>query len=328
MPATNIRDTMMRHWQLMQLLPRHPASVTSKLIHERVADAGYQVTRRTIERDLQGLIEAGFPVVSDTSQEPYLWSWDARTPTFTLPTPSVSDALLLAMVKDYVGPMLPPQMLDALRPYLDRAVQVLDSAKSHNTLAGWRDKVHAVLPTQALIAPDVDPEVHRVVSDALMQEMQLEITYDSMSGKKGQTMTVHPHAIIHRGQMTYVIGTCWNYTDMRHLALHRIKKATNTLISMVKQADFNLPAYLAQGHGDFGDGTMRDLDIRVSPGLGEYLAECKLTTDQVLAKVDEPEGWYRLQARLRDTPQLRWWLLSQGGELVVLDKSTTSPGFV
>jgi len=210
---------------------------------------------------------------------------------------------------------LPPQMLDALRPYLDRAVQVLDSAKSHNTLAGWRDKVHAVLPTQALIAPAVDPEVHKVVSDALMQETQLEITYDSMTGKKGQTMTVHPHAMIHRGQMTYVIGTCWDYTDMRHLALHRIKKATNTMIPMVKQADFNLPAYLAQGHGDFGDGTMRELDIRVSSGLGEYLAKCKLTADQVLTKIDEPEGWYRLQASLPDTPQLRWWLLSQGDEV-------------
>ena len=97
------------------------------------------------------------------------------------------------------------------------------------------------------------------------------------------------------------------------------------MIPMVKQADFNLPAYLAQGHGDFGDGTMRDLDTRVSPGLGEYLAECKLTADRVLTKIDEPEGWFSLQARLPDTPQLRWWLLSQGDELVVLDKDTAAP---
>jgi hypothetical protein len=39
----------------------------------------------------------------------------------------------------------------------------------------------------------------------------------------------------------------------------------------------------------------------------------------------EPEGWFRLQARLPDTPQLRWWLLSQGDEVVVLDKSTAAP---
>jgi hypothetical protein len=70
---------------------------------------------------------------------------------------------------------------------------------------------------------------------------------------------------------------------------------------------------------------MRDLVIRVSPGLGEYLAECKLTADQVLTKIDEPEGWFRLQASLPDTPQLRWWLLSQGDELVDMNKSTTAP---
>jgi len=53
-------------------------------------------------------------------REPYLWSWDAAAPALALPVPSLSDALLLAMVRDYLGPMLPPQMLDALRPYLDR----------------------------------------------------------------------------------------------------------------------------------------------------------------------------------------------------------------
>ena len=316
MPSTNIRDTMMRHWELMQMLPRQPASATSRSIHDGLKDSGYEVTRRTIERDLQGLVDAGFPVVVDTTQEPYLWSWDANTPSLTLPAPSVSDALLLAMVRDYVGPMLPPQMLDALRPYLDRAVQVLDSAKGHNSLANWRDKVHAVLPTQVLIAPAVNGEVNRAVSDALLQETQVEIVYDSMSGKKGQAMTVHPHAVIHRGQMAYLVGSCWDYKDMRRLALHRIREATNTYLPMVKQADFNLTEYLAKGYGDFGEGEMRALDVKVSPGLAAYLDECKLAANQTLTPVKKPAGWYRLKARLPDTPQLRSWLLGQGEEVI------------
>ncbi len=325
MPATNIRDTMMRHWQLMQMLPRRPAAVTSRSIHEGLTDTGYQVTRRTIERDLQGLVDAGFPVVVDATQEPYLWSWDANTPTLTLPAPSVSDALLLAMVRDYVGPMLPPQMLDALQPYLDRAIQVLDSAKAHNTLASWRDKVHAVLPAQALIPPKIDPEVNRVVSDALLQETQLEIIYDSMSGAKGKIITMHPHALIQRGQMSYLVASCWDYKDMRRFAMHRVRGAVNSHLPMTKQADFNLNEYLAKGYGDFGDGSMRDLDIKVSPDLAEYLRECRLSTDQTLIKMDDAQGWYRLRATLADTPQLKWWLLSQGDELVVMDDSKNTP---
>ena len=306
----------------MEMIPRQPRAITSKAIHENMEVAGYSVTRRTIERDLQGFIDAGFPVVADTTQEPYLWSWDAKTPALTLPAPSVSDALLLAMVKDYLGPLLPPQMLEVLQPYLDRAVLVLDGAKANNTLANWRDKVHAVLPTQALIAPAIPVDVQRAVSDALLQETQLEITYDSMSGKKGQAMTVHPHALIHRGQMSYLVCTCWDYTSQRRLAMHRIRGATNTYTPMVKQPDFNLPQYLAQGHGDFGTGEMRNLAIKVSPDLAAYLEECKLTADQTLTKMDDEQGWYRLQTRIADTPQLNWWLLSQGSELVVLDEPT------
>ena len=130
MPLANNRETMMRHWRLMELLPRQPRSIATKAIHERLEEVGFKVARRTVERDLLGFVEAGFPVVVDNSREPYLWSWDAAAPALTLPVPSVSDALLLAMVRDYLGPMLPPQMLDALRPYLDRAVQVLDGAKN------------------------------------------------------------------------------------------------------------------------------------------------------------------------------------------------------
>ena len=317
MPSANIRDTLMRHWRLMELLPRQPHSITTKAIHKRLEEAGFTVTRRTVERDLQGLMESGFAIVVDTTQEPYLWSWDAKTPAMTVPTPSVSDALLLAMVKDYVGPMLPPQMLDALQPYLDRAVLVLDSAKANNTLANWRDKVHAVLPTQVLIAPEIPVEVQRAVSDALLQETQLEVIYDSMSGKKGQAMTVHPHALIHRGQMAYLICSCWDYKDMRRLAMHRIREATNTYTPMVKQADFNMLQYLAQGHGDFGEGELRNLDIKVAPELAAYLDECKLTKDQKLTPLKKPEGWSRLTAQLPDTPQLKSWLLSQGDDVIV-----------
>jgi|GEM_PF-2572281 hypothetical protein len=54
-------------------------------------------------------------------------------------------------------------------------------------------------------------------------------------------MTVHPHPVIHRGRITYVMSTCRDNADMP------------------------------------------------------------------------------------DTPQLRWWLLSQGDELVVLDKITAVP---
>lgn len=115
--------------------------------------------------------------------------------------------------------------------------------------------------------------------------------------------------------MTYLVCTCWDYTSMRNLALHRIRKAVNTFAPMVKQVDFKLASYLAIGRGDFGSGELRNLDLTIAPGLAEYLAECKLATDQVLTHLDEPAGWYRLQVKLPDTPELERWLLGQGGEV-------------
>ena len=88
-------------------------------------------------------------------------------------------------------------------------------------MASWRDKVHAINPNQTLIPPKIDPEINRVVSDALLAETQIEIIYDSMQSGKGKSVNIHPHALIHRGQMSYLVGACWQYKDMRRFAMHR-----------------------------------------------------------------------------------------------------------
>lgn len=56
----------------MELLPRQPQYIATKVMHERLEEAGFTVTRRKVERDLQGLMESGFVIVVDTTQEPHL----------------------------------------------------------------------------------------------------------------------------------------------------------------------------------------------------------------------------------------------------------------
>lgn len=312
MPASTGRDTIFRQWTLLQAIPREPQSTSAAQLHDKLRQAGYTVTRRTVERDLNTLMRAGFAVWVDDTQEPYLWSWRKSATSFSLPVPSVSDALLLAMVRDYLRPLLPTTMMDALAPYLDKADGVLGSAGKSNQLARWQGKVRVALPTQPLLAPAINPAVHATLSECLLQETQIDLTYASRSGGKTTALRVHPHALLQRGQVMYLLGTCWDYTDMRRLALHRIQAATNTYTPMAPLPGFNLDEFLKNGYADFGNGGMKQLDVRVAPSVAEHLMECRLSEDQRLTPVDEPEGWFQLQATVADTPQLEWWLRGFG----------------
>lgn len=59
---------------------------------------------------------------------------------------------------------------------------------------------------------------------------------------------------------------------------------------------------------------------RVSPRLKRILDETKLADDQVFSG-PEDDGWYELQAMLRNTWQLRWWVLGHIEDMVVLEPS-------
>lgn len=53
----------------------------------------------------------------------------------------------------------------------------------------------------------------------------------------------------------------------------------------------------------------------------EHLYETPLSMDQVITP-DKQDGWVRVEATIRDTSQLRWWLLGFGEQVQVLRPSS------
>lgn len=67
-------NTLLRQWQLLRLLPRYPAKIKAADVQSHLQRAGFRVTKRTVERDLQNPSGA-FPITSDERERPYGWSW-------------------------------------------------------------------------------------------------------------------------------------------------------------------------------------------------------------------------------------------------------------
>lgn len=314
MPSNH--ETLLRQWQMLRWIPRYPGKITATQLKEKLDAEDFNVTKRTVERDLIDLSLA-FPLTVDDRSKPHGWSWQKDAAAFDLPGLANNESLALAMVEQHLATLLPASTLSALAPYFKAAKQHLSAIPKAAHMRTWPDKVRTVPPTQPLIAPTIKPEVQQAVSEALLYDRQLLIGYRKRGQTKASELRVHPLALVQRGGLIYLLTRIFDYEDMRTLALHRITSATMLDEAIQPPDGFNIDEEIAKGRFGFGDGSMIKLKALFRHESGEHLFETPLSKDQ---HIDEmPDGSMLVTATLADTPQLTWWLLGMGDGVEVLE---------
>lgn len=322
-------DTLSRHWQTLQLLPRAPKSISTTDLLVKLVDAGYTLTRRTLERDLMRL-QSQFAIVDVSKQRPQLWAWDAAAPPLLAPLLSHSEALTLLMAQQHLRGVLPASTLGHLQGYFDLAAQCLDpmsvtALRQPRPELHWRNKVRVLPSNQALLAPTVDAAALATVQEALLQGEQCEVCYHKRSdttqdktqdNATGDTYPIHPLGLVQRGALLYVVCTIKDYPDIKLLAMHRVSRAAPLKARAVTPAGFDLDAYIASGAlGWRSDSETILLGAVFTPLAGDHLRETPLSADQTIAL--NAAGELVVQATVQCTPQLEWWLLGFGAGVTV-----------
>jgi len=314
MPADKKHRTLARQWELLKLLPTRGAGKTAAELTRALKEAGFPVTKRSVERDLNDLLDV-FRLDRNDKSPPYGWRWPYDTPA-ALPGITVAEALSLRLVQDTLRPLLPASVIKSLEPRFRQAEAKLATLAERNPTAQWADKVRSVPPTLPLLAPAIDIDILETVQEALLANQQLEADYRAMGTEEPSAIRLHPLGLITRGPVTYLVATAFTYPDPRLYALHRVSKATR-LNKPARRADgFNLDAYIQSGALQFGTGKSIRLEARINDGLKRILEETPLSADQTLAPDEEWAA--RISATVADSWQLRWWILSQGDSIQVL----------
>lgn len=315
--STN-HEAFFRLWHVLRQIPRYPQKATVQAIENGLKALGVHVSERTIQRDLQDLSRL-FPIMVDDRSKPYGWSWEKGAKCFDLPGLTVDEALAWVLVEQHLKQLLPNSAIDHLQPYFSAAHERLDDEPVPQRGRSWLNKIRTVLPNQALIPPDIDPQVQRAVSEALLYEKRLEVQYRKKGARHSTRYLLHPLALILRGSVLYLYARLFDYPNARNLALHRIEGATVLDEPSVPPEGFDLDDKVAKGIWDFGAGERIKLRLKFSEGKGEHLNETALSDDQIIEEEpDNPDG-LTVSATVADTPQLRWWLLGFGAGVEVLE---------
>jgi len=324
MPQNEKKSTLLRQWEMMRMLTISRSDSKqdghwdkASEIAARLNAGGYDVSVRTVQRDLKELSEI-FPIeLNDKNTRDYGWRWQ-KGANLNIPGMSVSEALSMRLVETHMKQLLPTAMLAGLQGVFSLARSRLDELEKQNNSYGkdWLDKVRVVQPAQTLLPPLINQDMQSDIHQALLENRQISASYQPMGTNEAKEYVLHPLGLIMRGSVSYLAASAWDYADVRLYALHRFSKVTMLDNAAKAPEGFNLDKAIANGLADFAyQGEPIQLEIRCAEWIAVYLAETPLSDDQ--KSKQEADGWMRLTATVNDRWQLRWWLMGQGAGVEV-----------
>ncbi|QEY59091.1 WYL domain-containing protein [Pseudomonas sp. C27(2019)] len=309
-------DASLRLLLMLQQIPREPRYISSQQLYARLADAGYGVSLRTVQRDLVKL-SSHFPLVqseaSGRGKTGVAWAFAKDSQHMAFPGMDAVTALTVSMALEHLKPLLPRQVLQHLQPWQEEAEEQLHKLNC-SRFQGWMDKVR-IAPQHFLQAPQVDAEAVGLIYQALLDNRQFRATY---KGKPERI--IHPYGLVQQGHTLYVLCRFYQFDDVRITALHRYQSVELLEASVRPFPEFNIDDYLESGamHWILPDQQCLELRLRISPWLAQHLEETPLSDKQSVTIDPQNPERYLLDAEVLDGMQLRRWLLSQGAGLQVL----------
>ena len=298
-------DALLRQWTLLKLIPRAPRTVDVSQLLARLADAGHTITRRQLQRDLNTLSTL-FPITADDRGIPYGWSWLRDAPVFDLPRMDGTTALSVKLLEQFIPQLLPPTLKDHLQPYFRQADAVL--AEHASTSPRHLARSRARDPQRRATARPHrrrHGRPHRL--PGLLDGTRFTAEYTAR-GAEPRDFVVSPLGLVAKGPLLYLVCTLWDYSDVRQLALHRIREAAPTDTPVTPPPDFDLDRYIREGEFHYPVGPEIKLETRFFRGAAAHLYETPLSPDQTITDLDADH--VLVTATVRDTEQLHWWLLA------------------
>lgn len=300
-------DQLARQWQLIQRLARSHGGCG---LDELAEDLG--CVRRTVYRDLDALMYAGFPVTSEKRDGKAYYRF---LDTFQMgQVPFTPDELLaLAFSEDLLKTLEGTVFHDSIRAalakiraglgpelsaYLERlgdGFRVLPGP--HKRYAAYRDTI-------------------RTLNEGVLDDRTLEMRYRTGRTGEESTRRVDPYKVWYHGGGLYVIGHDHRSGEIRTFAVDRIQEIEKTEQEFERDPSFDFDAYTASSFGIVAEPAL-PIRIRFNAEWAAHAREREWHASQKV--VDLPGGGLDLMMEVGGSLELANWVLSFGDGAEVLE---------
>jgi predicted DNA-binding transcriptional regulator YafY len=300
-------DQLARQWQLIQRLARSRAGVQ---LDELARDL--DCVRRTVYRDLDALMFAGFPVVSERRdgrvRYRFLESFQLGSVPFT-----PDEILALAFGEDLLRTLEGTVFHDSIRSAL---------AKIRAGLGPELGAYLARLGESFRVLPGPHKnyarfrETIQLLNNAVLARRTLRMRYRTGRTGTEATRELDPYRVWYRSGGLYVVGFDHRSREIRTFAVDRIRRLEATGRSFAIDPGFDFDVYLGSSFGVIAEPALR-VRIRFDRRWASYVEERTWHPSQEL--VPGPRGSLELRLEAGGSAELKTWILSFGSGAEVLE---------
>lgn len=315
-----------RFMTMLRLLPRRPGFISTASLKDKLCAAGYEVSLRTVQRNLESLQETEPGLRSRKSgRESSEWFFEADAPVVIVPSLDDHTALAFELADAFLREVTPPETMVALKPFVVAAGKRLTN-RSQIAAAKWKDKIHVFPLGLRRKAPRIRPEVRDVVYQALLDERAIRIFHMSRGKSTVKEFVISPLGLVVRDYVVYLYGLTREKQLVLAFALHRTCSALVALNEpYVRPEGFVLQDYENLVSMPIDGSAILQLKMRIDHSGAVSLRECPLAGRQTLEPdASDVEGkGFILRAEVPNTVELRQWIRSLGAQAEVVE-----PGFL
>jgi predicted DNA-binding transcriptional regulator YafY len=327
-PRDASRHSIRRYLDMLQIIPRAPKSISTKEIFNRLIEHGYDVSLKTVQRDLMKLMEDDYQLIYDEKGGEYSWYFLPGSKTWVFPGGLEEyTALSVVMADKYLKPVMPyasgfmPSFDSAKNSLLKKAEQ--NTSRRDNEVSQWLDKVHVMPFEFARSSSDIEPDMKDFLYAAVEHESFVWLSYKKNDVADVVNYFIHPLGLIYRHPIVYLVGLDdGDKSTIRRFAMHRIVDYADSFegkkIVHVRPAGFNLETYAEEAFG-LGRGKYDTLNIKlwVDKNIAKEFEDCPIADGQVLNPVKG--GGFHLMATVPNSLELRRFIGSLGAQVKVLE---------
>ena len=313
MKKVSSTEAIRRGFSILGSVSRSPMS--SRDIFQRLYDDGFNVSIRTIERDLSRLPDI-FPslIEVDDRSKPFTYRQPVNARKYSAMNPT--EAICLELAFSFLNPILPKKTLDPINPYLKEADAVLNESHAKK-YKNWKDKVLTINEGLQLQSANVTQKVINNIHEALWDEKVVIAKYQSRTKKYADNYKIHPAGLVYRGRIIYLICSFDdNPNKIVYLPLQRFK----SIEILPEEKSFHHGKKVANLVKDLLGFKLNNKKLKVklkfSKMAGAHLFETPLSKKQTIKETRD--GYFMVEDEVIDNMELRYWIRAFGDEVEVV----------
>jgi predicted DNA-binding transcriptional regulator YafY len=276
--------------------------------------AAFEISRRTVYRDIQALCEAGVPIVALPGQGYALMRG------YFLPPLSFSsdEATMLLLGSEFIAQHFDSQYQNAAQSASQKIEAVLAE--------GLRNEVRYLQTSIALvpmIAHEAETSILKKLRRAVIERKTVRFTYHTRYSADGlsrhSTRGADPYGLVNYAGAWYLVAHCHLRQDLRDFRLSRISNLSVLEETFIRPADFSM--------GPTAHDDQRRLIIRAlfDKEIADWVREAKsYYVDEML----DTEGGLLVTLRVRSENEVMNWLLGWGSRVRILEPAFVQQQFV